>query len=740
MATPPKTRRKAELPVAAAVATEAAVKPARKAAAKKRSTTQAELPLAPTEPLVEQAPAKKPRSAKRATVKAEPAAARPAVAAPARKAAAKKSARKDVAPADEALGAVEPAAKPVKKSSRRKPAAAAVAPEPYRWTRLESAGDVAPFGSYELADVASGVSYVLRLRGSRAGYYSCNCASFAASAQGSCEHSGYLLGQLQAQGGELAASLRAGAEHSYSEVWLSQALQRRLHWHAGTSAPAALVQASLALVEADGSFSADAVQVLSQLMRLASEAGHELRVTAGVWEQLAWAGDARQRALRLEQVFNGTQAGVDLPLLTREPVPAYQWEAAAFAVCAGRALLADDLGLSQRAQALLALRLWQQVFGLTQTVIVAPESRHALWQAEAQRLLGGWPEGVQLLDLALAGEAGACELLIVEAVQDLGLPLPALPAAPHLLLLADRELLGDSLLPAMVAWLDCALRGPLARLLALGERASKRQQREALESLMLSRRRCDMQAQLPLSIESSQWLELPDAAPVLDQAALQQARHLLQRWQRLAYLGHGEQLQLMQSLAALRQAAVSERACAVKAEAVIELLPRILPAAASRLLVLAQQDATLQPLADRLHALGLSVQSLRAGQPLVERRAALAIWQGGQGQVLLASDAACRGLELAQPGTALIHADLPWNPAQRQRRAAALAGATRGLPCWQLLLRGSLDAGLLLAHAGQSELPSAALDFESAAAPFLDAAALAPFMSAVERALGAVPG
>ncbi|WP_186830563.1 hypothetical protein, partial [Mitsuaria sp. TWR114] len=50
--------------------------------------------------------------------------------------------------------------------------------------------------------------------------------------------------------------------------------------------------------------------------------------------------------------------------LLRDDLPVHAWEAALFAVCAGRALVADDLGLGQRGAAIAAIRLWGECFGV----------------------------------------------------------------------------------------------------------------------------------------------------------------------------------------------------------------------------------------------------------------------------------------------------------------------------------------------------------------------------------------
>jgi len=510
---------------------------------------------------------------------------------------------------------------------------------------------------------------------------------------------------------------------AYSVLTLDQGLQRGLLLQPGADAPSGLVLDAQPME-----------QQLQRLLTLAADAGHELRVADEVWLQLAPGRDAEARVLRLEAAYPDGQG---LATLLQAPLHGFQWEAALFAVCAGRALLADDLGLSQRAPALAAWRLAALQFGLGRGLLVAPAERHAAWQAEAQRLLGGWPAELRLLAPAELRGDEVADCLIVDAVQEfaeLG-PLPAVQA-PWLWLLADRELLGEPQLDALADWLDAQRRGPLALLRALGVDASKRQQREALQMVMLSRRKRDLGQALPLSLEQPLWVQADGVRP--DAEALAQSRQLLQRWQRLGYLAHAEQLQLLRAVARLREAAVGQPACAAKLQAIVALLPQIMPALTQKLVIAVQQDATAAMLAQGLAELGLAVASLRRDQTPAQRAAELAQWQGEQGQVLLAVDVACPGLDLSAAGVALLlHADLPWNPAQRAQRVARVAGGSRGLLSWQLLVPGSLDAGLLAAHEGQAALPTAQLDFEPTAQPFLEAAALQRFMAALQLALAA---
>ncbi|MDI4631901.1 hypothetical protein J7U46_02450 [Pelomonas sp. V22] len=619
--------------------------------------------------------------------------------------------------------AAAPAAKKKATTARKPPAkktprAAKVAPPRFGFVARPAEGAL---GRYVLSDSQADAVLQLDVHGDGVGDYRCNCAPFAASDEGSCEHSQFLLEQI-------GDTLTTAPAPAFSEIWLAQGLQRRLRWRAGETAPEALCEAAEDLFGESASLDAEQGQRLDPLLDLAAELGHELRVAPEVWEQLSHAADARERLARLEAAM---AEGADLQQLAglRQPLPEFQWEAALFALCAGRSLLADDLGLGHRAATLAALQLWRRLFGLGSVVLLAAEERHAAWRADAEAWLGGWPEGVQLLQQGEAPLADA-ELLIVDGVQQLE-TLPLVPTT-HLLLLADRELLGEPLLGEMVAWLDLHRRGPWALWHKEAAAASKRQQRELLQSVMLSRRKRDLLPRLPETLDQRLWSA---ESVALDQDALAQLRQLQARWQSQRYLGASEQLRLMTALQVLRQSAQSPAALAIKSGQLLKLLPQIIPAAAQRVAVFAQQDASVQALAAALRAEGLAVAELLLAQSPEQRQGELDAWRGDEGLLLLASDAACAGLDLQHEQVALVHADQPWNPVQRDARARRLNGETgRGLPIWHLMLTGSFDAVQSWAQAGRAALPAGGLDYELGARPFLAAADLALLMDALASA------
>ncbi|QPF73580.1 hypothetical protein G8A07_12035 [Roseateles sp. DAIF2] len=694
-------------PVAAKKAPAKTKAPARKpavVAAEAAVVAQPVAPVAPVEPPAEE-PASAPKKKPAARKKVAAAAPVEEVAAEAPPAAKKKAGSKKTKPAEVAAAPVEPAEPP----------------PPPRYSLGSREDEDSVFGDYELHDLELARSYHLRLQGPLA--WRCDCEQHRAQAD--CEHGEALLSLLPL---EKVAELDAGWPAREAEVWLvQQGLERKLQWVPGLAVPPALQQlAAPALDEAMRLPAERAHAWLQALLDGARAEALPLRVAPEVWTQLAWARDAQARVARLEPLLAepGALAG-----LLKEELPTYQWEAALFAVCAGRALIADDLGLGQRGAAIAAIRLWAQRFGVEPVLLIAPAATHEAWRRDIERLLGEFPRSLILAEkppAATGRHAQAPRLLVVDALERLDeAALQALREleVPQLLLIAAQEPLGDLRLAAWVDWLDPARRGPAARLAALPADASKKAQREALQSVLLSRRKRELQGeQLPAALTQPRWLSLPASAAPQPQAPLQQLRALQQRWSQLGFLTAAEQQQLLQALALLP--AASRHALTAKVEALLALRQEwLLPeagAAAARLVVCAQSETLLDSLAQALKVRKLLVQRLRAG----DAEAALTAWRAEAGGVLLASDAALAAQAgLGEPRVALIHADLPWSAALPLQRLQRVCGeGARGVPVAQLLIEGSLDRALLgvqqrgIAFPAWLDAPPAWLDEEQLAA------------------------
>lgn len=621
------------------------------------------------------------------------------------------------------------------------------------------------FGAYRVTSLSDAAAHwQVTVHGAQAIDCRCSCAGFAFSNRGACEHIDFVLEELLSQP-EAAQVLRQGWHADYSEVLLRFGARRQLRWRQGRACPDALAEAAQALLDENGRLRAEAPGALSQLLNLAATLGHDLRVEEGVWPLLAHRRDAAQRVERLEQAYPQGLASPALHGLLKLPLPIYQLEAALFAVCAGRSLVADDLGLGLHAQALAAAELLMRHMGVERVLVLAETSALPRWQAEAQTLS---PRGVQMLQAGVAPSAAEIGIASHMALtQDLT-PLQAF--APELIIVDDAALLDEQMLSQLkqldqgfllllsgellhqrpkallplVELLDRQRSGPYARFLSYH---AKRDQEgrvqsfvaldaldQTLERLMFARSRADLSATLPPALLQLRKVSMSAQQQEAQAGLWQGLRRAVQRWQRSDYVSDAELLQITQNLQALRRVAISPQLLAgasaadaadlpsPKLAAVVEVARELLGRAASRLVVFCQWDDALALAVAPLQAAGFKLLHLHDGQSLVQRQHQARRWRDDASlQILLCSDAAAAGLGLqidaaaegaaAGLGLGLINLELPWGEALLEQRLASVCRAeSAGLPMIQLIAQPGLEQQMLLALDSLPELPPCSLD------------------------------
>ncbi|MEL4178049.1 SNF2-related protein [Roseateles sp. PN1] len=755
---------------AAPVVPEAAAVPAKKKPAAKQSAKPAVAAVVAAAPVAAPAPA--PSAPSKAKAKPKAQAAAPAAVSPAKpKSSATGAAPKGKSAAKQADKQTQLAAAPVAAPASAPVAAPQPPKAPARFS-LQAEDASSHFGAYRVTSLSDAAAHwQVTVHGAQAIDCRCSCAGFAFSNRGACEHIDFVLDELLSQP-EAAQVLRQGWHADYSEVLLRFGARRQLRWRQGRACPDALAEAAQAMLDENGRLRAEAPGALSQLLNLAATLGHDLRVEEGVWPLLAHRRDAAQRVERLEQAYPQGLASPALHGLLKLPLPIYQLEAALFAVCAGRSLVADDLGLGLHAQALAAAELLMRHMGVERVLVLAEAAGLPRWQAEAQTLS---PRGVQMLQAGAAPSAAEIGIASHAALtQDLT-PLQAF--APELIIVDDAALLDEQMLSQLkqldqgfllllsgellnqrpkallplVELLDRQRSGPYARFLSYH---AKRDQEgrvqgfvaldaldQTLERLMFARSRADLLATLPPALLQLRKVSMSAQQQDAQAGLWQGLRRAVQRWQRSDYVSDAELLQITQQLQALRRVAISPQllagASAVvsadasadgadlaspKLAAVVEVARELLGRAAARLVLFCQWDDALALAVAPLQAAGFKLLHLHDGQSLVQRQHQARRWRDDASlQILLCSDAAAAGLDLhidaagegaaADLGLGLINLELPWGEALlEQRLASASREDSAGLPMIQLIAQPGLEQQMLLALDRLPELPPCSLD------------------------------
>ncbi|MDC8770976.1 SNF2-related protein [Roseateles albus] len=673
---------------------------------------------------------------------------------------------------------------------RPTPPAPPAVPKPPAKFALQRPGSAASgvFGDYVVAELAGEQQWRVSIRGTSLSDCRCTCEVFRFGERGSCEHVEFALGSLLDEPQQRAA-LEQGLRLDYSEVLLGFGAARYLRWRQGQHCPEAVAREAQALLDERGRLPADAaddVGLLTGLLQLAAELGHEVRVEAGVWEQVALGRDARQRVQRLAQAYPQGLESPALRGLLKLPLPLYQLEAALFAACAGRSLVADDLGLGLYAPAYAAAELCARHFGTERVLVLCAESAQARWLGEAQTLslakaqmvwgdaqtrqaqLQNLGQGLEIKIASLASlgqdlallQGFAPELIIVDEAARLDADALALlrQLDKGFLLMLSGQILDEQpqALLALVDLLDRHRNGPWERFLSRHVRRSGQSNSffalerldQTLERVMFSRSRAELLPTLPVALVQLRAVALSQQQEQMQAPLLADLRRAVARWQRSGYVSESELLQVQQTLQQLRRLAISPQlldaqlgsAEAPKLSAVAALTRELLGAAAERLVVFCQWDDALSLLAARLQASGTAFVQLHAEAPLAQRMEALRRWRDGSGSaVLLCSDRAAAGLDLQIERAALVNLELPWGEALLEQRLLCLADEqSRGLPLIQLLAQTGLEQAMLQTLDGVVDLPAGSLDGD-VSRQLLQGEEQQRFMQALVALCGALP-
>ncbi|MGM9487611.1 hypothetical protein [Ideonella sp. YS5] len=476
-----------------------------------------------------------------------------------------------------------------------------------------------------------------------------------------------------------------------SQLTLEEGLQRRVCWQAGSRCPGTLSQAVQRWQAQRGAseLAFGHLDELSELLAIAARTGHTVEVDEAVWSHLARLSDLQGRIAHLESRHpQGLDPAAQPEGSLLAGWRACQLEAAFFAACVGRCVLADEPALEPENELLLAARLVMQHFGTGAPVVLAPADAHAGWQAAWSRV---WPAdapaGPPALVVLSPGEAvpEGTELLLLDQRQRpdvAATEAPASQAAAWLWVLAPHDLLErPEALPLFTA-VDQLRQGGLATWQAEGNV-------DALAAVLLARRFADVASQWPAWAPTVR----TTATPVGEASLRDELAQRLARWQRSGFLADSDQLALRRTVASLWAAARAANIAALPA-----LLGDALSGGAGRIVVFSEDAALLPELAATLQATGLPVEALpAAGSPRLAEQALRAFREAEGPRILLVADgpegAEQRiGVQLAAP--IVIHLDTPWHADALARRLQRVrpGGSQREVPVWQLLPEASLMA------------------------------------------------
>jgi SNF2 family DNA or RNA helicase len=195
------------------------------------------------------------------------------------------------------------------------------------------------------------------------------------------------LAALEAERGS-GATLRAGFQPPYSEVYLQYGARREVRFRPGTDCPPELARLAGRFFDSQGALSPKAFARFESFLADAGRLDHEVRCYEDVLAFVAEVRDAQSRSERLAETF---PRGIRSPLfqkLLRVPLYDYQREGVLFAAGAGRCLIGDEMGLGKTIQAIAAAEIMARLFGMERALVICPTSLKHQWQREIDKFIG----------------------------------------------------------------------------------------------------------------------------------------------------------------------------------------------------------------------------------------------------------------------------------------------------------------------------------------------------------------
>ena len=618
--------------------------------------------------------------------------------------------------------------------------------------RIRSAAPGELWTDYTVLNRASGKTYRVALRGWERGESYCTCPDFRKNTLGTCKHILHVIDKVGKRFNKAVKQTPYRVTDTSVYLRYGNQLELRLLIPEGPDASAEKVLRP---------FQKKPVKNIRKLygsIRILESQGHDVVIYPDAGEYIN-ASFYRDRVK--SKIAKIREDPVNHPLRTRllkVPLLPYQMDGIAFAVGAGRSILADDMGLGKTIQGIGVAELLSQDADIKKVLIICPASLKSQWRLEIQRfsnrdgqlVLGTAEQRSRQYDNAsfftiCNYEQVLRDLNSIEAVKwdliilDEGQRIKNWEAKTSQMVKALRSpfalvLTGTPLenrleeLFSIVEFIDDRRLGPAFRFYNTYRIINEKGRllgyknldalRESLKPVLLRRTRQGVIKELPPRTTMIRRIPATD-----EQLALHEGhRRIVQTIISKSYISEMDLLRLQKALLMCRMAANSTF-----------LVDKDPPGYSSKLAeldvlldqLLSEEDRKIVLFSEWTTMLGLI-------EPLIAKRKAEYVRLDGsvpqkkrQGivhqfqrdpncRLFVTTNAGATGLNLQSANT-VVNVDLPWNPAVLEQRIgrAHRMGQKRPVQVYLLVTEGTLEESLLGTLAAKQELFLAALDPES---------------------------
>jgi superfamily II DNA or RNA helicase len=652
--------------------------------------------------------------------------------------------------------------------------------------KLENVGGHAVFSDFQVTNPQSKQTYRVAIRGGGLGDNFCSCPDFATNTLGTCKHIEFTLAKLRRRAATKAA-LREGFRPDYSEVYLRYGARREVRLRLAEERPAGLDRLVADFFDAGGVLRPEAFARFEHFLSASEKIDPDLRCQEDVLGFVAELRDQDHRRRRLEQTFPEGIRSARFDKLLRVPLYEYQREGAMFAARAGRCLIGDEMGLGKTIQAIAAVEIMAELFGVERVLVVCPTSLKHQWQLEIAKfavrsveVIGGLRARREQLfstgsfykitnydtlhrDLDLIA-AWAPDAVILDEAQRIknwntraARSVKRL-ASPYAIVLTGTPLENRlEELVSIVEFVDRHRLGPAFRFLAQHQNHDPETGRvvgyknldsigKTLAPILLRRKKDEVLRELPGRLDKYLFVPMTPQQMIHHEENRELVGRIVAKWRRIRFLSEADQRRLRIALQNMRMSCDStylldhETDFGVKADELATLLGEVFEQPGAKVVIFSQWLRMHELLVRRLQSRQWGYVLFHGGVPTEERKNLVDRFrEDGRCRAFLATDAGGVGLNL-QHASVVVNMDLPWNPAVLEQRIGRVhrLGQRQPVRVLNFVAQGTIEESMLSLLKFKKSLFAGVLDGGEKEV-FLGGSRLTRFMETVERATGSIP-
>ncbi len=617
---------------------------------------------------------------------------------------------------------------------------------------VKSAEPLLLWTDYLVTNSLSGKSYRVALRGWDRGQSYCSCPDFRKNTLGTCKHIMKVCSVCESRFSEKEKKIPYMQKGFAVHIQYGKNLELRL------LVPEKVPEELKQLIDEIKGKNIQDLHKLLRCIRVLEKAGFSVNIYPDALEYI----DSLLYRERIKDLVESIRKDPKVHplrnnLLKIELLP-YQLDGIAFAIGAGRTILADDMGLGKTIQGIGVAELLFRECGIKKVLVVCPTSLKSQWCDEIARfsdrdshlIIGSAPERAlqyannrffticnyeQVLRDLRCIEQVPWDLIILDEGQRIknweaktSRTIKSLRSRFALVLSGTplENRLDD--LFSVIEFVDERRLGPSFRFFNTHRIVNEKgkllgyknleQLRKKLKPILLRRTRNEVMSQLPQ--RSDQVIRIP---PTEQQYTIERSQKMLiQTIINKPYISEMDLLRLQKALLICRMAADSTflvdkvpPGYSTKLERLAELLED-LNGEEGRKIVLFSEWTTMLDLIEKILK-KIPMEYVRLdGSVAQKKRASLVeeFMKKPSCKLFMTTNAGSTGLNL-QAADTVINVDLPWNPAVLEQRIARAhrMGQKNPVQVYILVTEDSLEEAMLSTLSAKKEVALAALDMES---------------------------